>query len=68
MYAHSLIVNYPDNILFRYYYYKALLNQNMLDEAEEQLMIIKEKSKSKQLNPDQQSHFIKIIKEELQSL
>lgn len=63
--AEILVNTYPDNLLYRYYYFGVLLKQKRIKEAEKQLALIKYYSTNKELSADQKAYFVTMATEEL---
>jgi hypothetical protein len=64
-FAQALIEQYPNNIIFQYYYYKILLNKGDVKLISEQLVRFNTCFENSELNTDQIIHFQKLIHKEL---
>lgn len=60
-YAKELVNNYPDNLLFRYYLHKLMLQLDMSKSAAEHLTFLQEAAKKKDPNS---AHFLKLANED----
>ncbi len=57
-FARDLLNRYPDNLIFRYYFFKSLLVQNKIDQAINESIKINSLAKENiELTPAQQEHF-----------
>lgn len=61
-----LLKNYPNNLVFHYYFYQSLILQKKIDESKLQLNNMeKNANNNSELNNKQKTHFIDIINEKL---
>lgn len=66
IYAENLIRKYPANLLYRYYMFRILLEENKGEEAARELGLLKYQAENNtQLTETQKSHFQSIAKENL---
>ncbi len=62
----QLLKEFPDNLLFNYYYFKILIKENKISQANTFLNRMRDKAyNNSQLNLSQKNHFISIAREEL---
>lgn len=62
LYAEQLVKEYPNNLVYRYEYYKILFKQKLYNRAEQQKNIIISLSRNnKELNVYQRKHFITLL-------
>ncbi|MFC2097930.1 hypothetical protein ACFLSI_06320, partial [Bacteroidota bacterium] len=66
--ASKLISEFPENMLFNYYYFLILIEEDKIDEARNYLNKLEKKANNnQQLNKSQREHFIKIAREKIDS-
>ncbi len=67
-FARDLLNKYPDNLIFRYYFFKSLLIQNKIDHAiDESIKINSLANKNSELTSVQRSHFDDLTKNDLEN-
>lgn len=68
IYARKLLELFPDNLVFRYLLCTSLLQQGKFDQAEIEILQLRQLGeKNSQLTTEQKRHFLKIIKNEIEN-
>jgi hypothetical protein len=60
-YAEILTKAYPDNLLYRYYYFDILLKQNLYSDAKKEMETINIHSNNKELTSLQKKYFVELV-------